>query len=76
MGRGSGKSAYIITTSVYALVTGLQKFIVVITANARSSVGLLNDMWRVFQVPDSAFANDYPEIVLPFSIANGSFKRR
>lgn len=27
-------------------------------------------------MPDSTFAQDYPEVVLPFSIANGSFKRR
>lgn len=46
------------------------------TANARASTGILNDIWRVFQVPDSPFAKDYPELVLPFSIANGSFKRR
>lgn len=76
MARGSGKSAYTITTAVYALALGLQKFIVIVTANARASTGILNDMWRVFQVPDSTFAKDYPELVLPFTIANGSFKRR
>lgn len=48
----------------------------IVTANARSSTGILNDIWRVFQVPDSDFAHDYPEVVLPFSIANGSFNRR
>lgn len=76
MGRGAGKSAYSVTTAIYALTLGIQKFLVIITANARASTGILNDIWRVFQVPDSAFAQDYPEIVLPFTIANGSFRRR
>ena len=56
MGRGAGKSAYSVTCTIYALVLGLQRFIVIITANARASTGILNDIWRVFQVPDSAFA--------------------
>lgn len=30
----------------------------------------------MFQIPDSDFANDYPEVVLPFTLANGSFRRR
>lgn len=76
MGRGFGKSAYTIATSIYALFKGLQKFIVIITNNARASNGILNDIYRVFQVPDSPLAQDYPEYILPFTIANGSFRRR
>ena len=61
---------------MFALVTGLQRFVVIISANARASNGILNDIWRVFQSPDSAFAHDYPEAVLPFTLAHGSFRRR
>lgn len=74
--RGAGKTAYIISTTVYALMTGLQKFIVIVCNNQRASNGLLNDIFRVFQVPDSDLANDYPECILPYTIANGSFRRK
>lgn len=74
--RGAGKTAFIISTSVYALFTGLQKFIVVVANNQRASNGILNDIFKVFQVPDSTLAQDYPEIIFPYSQANGSFRRR
>lgn len=31
--RGAGKTAFIISTTVYALLTGIQKFIVIVTNN-------------------------------------------
>lgn len=74
--RGAGKTAFVISTAVYALLTGLQKFIVIICNNQRASNGILNDIFRVFQVPDSALAQDYPEVILPYTIANGSYRRR
>lgn len=74
--RGAGKSAFCVSTAIYALVTGKQRFLVIIANNARASCGLLNDIWKVFQEPDTALVNDYPEIFLPFIVAHGSFRRR
>lgn len=48
----------------------------VISNNAASSSSLLTDIWRVIEVPDTDFANDYPEVCLPFTSAHGSFRRR
>lgn len=67
--RGAGKSAFCICAAVYALVTGLQKFVVIIAHNARSANGLLNDLWKVFQEPDSLLAHDYPNVFLPWGVA-------
>lgn len=36
----------------------------------------MNDMWKMILEPDTAFAQDYPEVCYPFQICNGSFRRR
>lgn len=74
--RGAGKSAFCICAAVYALVTGLQKFVVIIANNARAANGLLNDIWKVFSEPDSDLARDYPSVFLPYHISQGSYRRR
>lgn len=74
--RGSGKSSYCICAALYAVATGAQKYVMIISNNARASSSLLADIWRVLEVPDSPFAQDYPAVVLPFSSARGSFRRR
>ena len=76
MGRGFGKSSYCICATLFAIATGRQKYVMIISNNAHSSSNLLADIWRVIEVPDSDFAKDYPEVCLPFNVLNGSFRRR
>lgn len=76
MGRGFGKSSYCICASLYALATGRQKFVMIISNNGSSSANLLGDLWRVIETPDTLFAHDYPDAVFAFQEARGSFHRR
>ena len=76
MGRGFGKSSYCICATLFAIATGKQKFVMIISHNAHSSSSLLNDIWRVIEVPDSTFAHDYPELCFPFNSNHGAFRRR
>ena len=74
--RGAGKSCYTICTTLYAIATGKQKFVVMVANNARAAVGLLSDLWRVIEETGTAFAHDYPELCVPFQVTNGSFRRK
>ena len=74
--RGAGKSCYTICTTLYAIATGKQKFVVMVANNARSASGLLADLWRAIEDPTSAFSHDYPDVCLPFQLTNGSFRRK
>lgn len=56
MSRGSGKSSYVECATMYALATGLQKFVVIISNNGRAATGLMNDMWRMIAEPDTPFS--------------------
>ena len=76
MARGSGKSSYVECATLYALAKGLQKFIVIVSNNARSASNMLADIWRMVQEADTPFAHDYPELCLPFQHTNGAFRRR
>lgn len=76
MSRGSGKSSYVECVTLFALATGLQKYVVIISNNARAATGLLNDMWRAITEPDTPFAKDYPQLCLPFQVCKGSYRRR
>lgn len=76
MGRGFGKSSYCVAATLFAIATGIHKYVVIIANNASQAAERMNDIWRVLEVPDSKFAHDYPEVVLPFTIAHGGFRRR
>ena len=76
MGRGSGKSVYELCTTMMALSTGIQKFIVIVSNNNRAAVNLIKDIWRMVLEPDTPFAQDYPEICGPYQIAKGSYRRK
>ena len=56
MSRGSGKSSYIECVTLHALARGIQKYIAIISNNARAATGLLNDIWRAITEPDTPFA--------------------
>lgn len=76
MGRGNGKTCYVESASCYAMATGKRRFPVVVSANARAACSILNDIFRMFQEPDTAFSQDYPDLCLPIQIANGSYRRK
>ena len=56
MSRGSGKSSYVECITLNALATGIQKYVAIISNNARAATGLLNDIWRTITEPDTPFA--------------------
>lgn len=76
MGRGGGKTSYEECAAMYAYATGLQKFILVVSATQTASCGILSDLFRMVAEKDTPFAQDYPEVCLPFHLCNGSFKRK
>lgn len=76
MGRGSGKTSYVECATLFAIATGKQKYVVVISANQRASSNILKDIWRAVNEKDTPFSQDYPAITRPYHIANGSFRRR
>jgi hypothetical protein len=74
--RGSGKTTAAEAMCLYLLSYGLRKFLVVISNNQRAAGNILNDLYHIISDGSTAYANDFPEISLPFTIANGSFRRR
>lgn len=74
--RGSGKTTAAEAMCLYLLAYGFRKFLVVISNNQRAAGNILNDLYHVVTDGDGPFANDFPEICLPYVLANGSFRRR
>ena len=74
--RGSGKTSYIECVITYLISTGKKKFPVIISQSALSAQNLLIDIFRIFSDDCTDYANDYPEICVPFIEANGSYRRR
>lgn len=73
--RGSGKTSFIECVTCYLLALGIKKFVVIIASNQNASQTILNDIFRLISEPDSAFAVDYPEINLPYSLMGGSYRK-
>lgn len=76
MPRGQGKTSFVCCATLFALATGLQKYVVCISNNARAASGIMQDIWRAIAETDTAFAQDYPAVCCPFHLCNGSFRRR
>ena len=74
--RGSGKTSAAEMAILYLISTGRRKFAVIVSQNGRSAGNILRDIWRPVMERDTAFANDFPEVCLPFQLTNGSFRRR
>ena len=74
--RGSGKTTAAEAMCLYLLSYGLRKFLVVISNNQRAAGNILNDLYHVVSDGSGAYSVDFPELSLPFVIANGSFRRR
>lgn len=76
MARGGGKTSYTECVLMYSIASGKKKFPVLISQNATSAQNILNDLFRIVIDGGTAFAQDYPELCLPFQITNGSYRRR
>ena len=76
MGRGNGKTSLTECAAVYAMATGKRRFPVIISANARAASNILNDIFRIFTERETIFAEDYPDLCLPFLLSNGSYRRK
>lgn len=74
--RGAGKTTVTEALLLYLLLYGKRKFVVIVSANARSSSNILRDIWRVIQDTDTPIANDFPEVCLPYSLVCGATRRR
>lgn len=74
--RGSGKTTAAEAMCLYLLSYGFRKFLVILSNSQRAAGNLLNDLYHVVSDGSSVYANDFPEVCLPFVIANGSFRRR
>lgn len=74
--RGSGKTTAAEAMCLYLLSYGIRKFLVVISNNQLAAGNILNDLYHVVSDGSTAYALDFPEVCLPFVIANGSFRRR
>lgn len=76
MPRGQGKTSFTEVATLFALATGIQKYVVCISNNARAAAGIMQDIWRAIAETGTAFAQDYPGVCCPFHLCNGSFRRR
>lgn len=74
--RGAGKTTATEALLLYLLLYGKRKFVVIVSANARSASNILRDIWRVIQDTDTPIAQDFPEVCLPYSLTGGATRRR
>lgn len=74
--RGAGKTSATEALLLYLLLYGLRKFVVIVSANARSATNILRDIWRVIQDTDTPLAQDFPEVCLPYALTGGATRRR
>ena len=74
--RGTGKTTACTMAVLYLLATGKRKFCVIVSQNARSAGSVLKDIWRPIAEKDTDFAQDFPEVCLPFQVCDGAYRRR
>ena len=73
--RGIGKTTISEAMILYLIAYGKRKFCVIVSANARQAQTILKDIYRVISEKDTAFAQDFPDMCIPFIACNG-FTRR
>ncbi len=76
LSRGSGKSSLASALCLYATALAKKTYSVIISANAIASKSLLEGIWKCITEKGTAFAQDFPELVLPFQLCSGSYRRR
>jgi hypothetical protein len=50
--------------------------VLIISQNQKAANQLLADIFRAVSEPDTLLANDYPELVLPIILLDGTIRRR
>ena len=73
--RGCGKTTVSEAMLLYLIAYGYRKFCVIVSANAKQAQNILKDIYRVIGERDTPFAQDFPDICVPFIACNG-FTRR
>ena len=76
MMRGFGKTSLSVCVILYLIVSKQRQFPVIVGNNARAAQQILTDFYIAISTPDTNLAQDYPDFVLPFTLLNGSFRRR
>lgn len=76
LSRGTGKTSAVEMAVVWLLATGRRKFCVIVSNNARAAGNILKDISLPILEKGTAFAQDFPEVCLPFQLCNGSFRRK
>lgn len=74
--RGTGKTSAVEMAVLWLLATGKRKFCVIVSNNSRAAGNILKDIGIPVLEKETAFAQDFPELCLPFQLCNGSFRRR
>lgn len=74
--RGTGKTSAVEMAVLWLLATGRRKFCVIVSNNARAAGNILKDVCIPVLEKETAFAQDFPEVCLPFQVCNGSFRRK
>lgn len=74
--RGCGKSSIAECLMLYILAckSDIHKVCLIVSQNARSSASILKDCQRLLEEPDTAFAQDFPNICLPFQLGGNGRK--
>ena len=74
--RGSGKTSAAEAMLLYLLSYGFRKFLVIVSNSARNAGAILKDLYKVISDEGSAYAQDFPEVSLPFITCHGATRRR
>ena len=74
--RGTGKTSAVEMAVLWLLATGRRKFCVIVSNNARAAGNILKDVCIPILEKETTFAQDFPEVCLPFQVCNGSFRRK
>lgn len=74
--RGSGKTTAAEACMLWLISYGIRKYCVIVSNNQRQANAIVKDFQRIVTDPGTAYAQDFPEVVLPFVRCNGGFRRR
>lgn len=58
------------------MVQGLQRYTVILAANASAATSIMSDIFRAIAEEGTALAQDYPYVCLPYQLLHGTYRRR
>lgn len=74
--RGSGKTSAAEACVLWLISYGLRKYCVIVSNNQRQANAIVQDFARIVTEGGTAYAQDWPEIVIPYTKCNGGYRRR